>query len=63
MSDAYFKRMAGNYAPYLLEAKDDKAAFEQALFIFAKEISRDTRHKAADMAGQFQQQLENMQLE
>lgn len=60
MSDAYFKRMVDNYAPYIRKVKNDDAAFERALFLFAKEIERDTRHRAAELAGALQRDIQNL---
>lgn len=57
MNDEYFKKAVSSWMPAFRDGKND---MERLLFMFAKEVSRDTRHRAADIAQAASHDIMNM---
>ncbi len=57
-NDEYFKKKVAEYAPFIEPAIGDD--LERLLLLFAKDIERDTRHQAADMAQELHSNIVNM---
>ncbi len=57
-NDEYFKKKIAEYMPVIEGAIGED--LERALLFFAKDIERDTRHQAADMAQQLANNIHNM---
>lgn len=60
MNDEYFKKVATQWAEAHRKAGDND--LERTLYMMAKEVSRDTRHKAADIAQAASHDIMNMQI-
>lgn len=58
MNDEYFKKQAKLWAE--THAKVADGDLERTLFMFAKEVARDVRHKAFDIAQAASQDIMNM---
>jgi hypothetical protein len=59
----YFYDKANIYAESIIEAGNDKAYVIRLLEMFAKDISRDTRHKAAEMAQSLHRDIVNLNMD
>lgn len=58
MSDAYFKRVVGEYMPYVKDCKPEN--LEDWLIQIAKHVERDMRHKAGEIVAEAYGKIENM---
>lgn len=60
VSDAYFDRRVQEYFRAVKDAASDDEQLRRLLRMFAKEIERDTRHRAADLVTQCQNDIFNL---
>jgi hypothetical protein len=61
MNDEYFGKVAKEWRQAVIDASGSgQLEVERLLFRFAKEVSRDTRHRAFDLAQQHAQAVFNM---
>ncbi len=58
-NDDYFNEKIAVYMPHI-EAVTGSSDLERILRLFAKDIERDTRHQAADMAQRLANNIHNM---
>lgn len=61
-NDTYFEKKVAHWLSAIRDAATDSDPYrlEQALRMFAKEVERDTRHLAADLAGALQRDIHNL---
>jgi hypothetical protein len=57
MNDDYFTKIASQWIPAFRDGGND---IERLLVMFAKEVSRDTRHRAYDIAQSASRDIMNM---
>jgi hypothetical protein len=60
VNDDYFKKVAAQWAAAHHKAGDND--LERTLYMMAKEVSREARHKAADIAQAASRDILNMSL-
>lgn len=59
MSDKYFARRVEEFFPIFRDSRENEE-LKRAMMIFAKEIERDARHLAAELAGRLQHEIFNL---